>query len=138
MTIRLFSKKHNLYTNSPLWPSNQRVHSEWGVLDNGTILELTLFEDGGSSFIHHDPRNFDIEPWTGYFDRHGKKIYRGDIIKLSCFDLDYEVVWKFDRFSLKALFELYKGEIYPWPTSTDCAVNYEVTGNIHGVEYSDV
>lgn len=139
MNFRLFSKKHNLYTNSPFWPSNQRTFSEWCIYPNGEICELIYFgaQAEEASIEIHNARDFNVEPWTGYFDKNGKKIYRGDVLKLWCFDLDYEVIWDFDRFSLKALFELYKGELYPWPISADCAANYEVAGNIHNVEYSD-
>lgn len=139
MNFRLFSKTHNLYTNSPLWPSNQRTISEWSITPNGQVLELILFEAGGSSFAHYKS-GFEIEPWTGYFDSAGKKIYRGDILRLSCFNLDYEVVWSFDRFVMKALYEsAFKTDdnLYPWGTHSDLATNYEIVGNIHGVEYSD-
>lgn len=140
MTLRIFSKKHNLYTNSVSWPSNQRTWSEWSITPNGQVLELILFEDGGSSFAHHKS-GFEIEPWTGYFDSAGKKIYRGDIIQLSCFNLDYEVVWSYDRFKMKALYEVdtknFPDNLYSWGTSVDLATNYEIVGNIHGVDYSE-
>lgn len=136
MNIRLFSKKHNLYTNSPFWPSNQRSFSEWFLSPNGNVIEAVGF-DGNESFtlIDYDVRDFDIEPWTGYFDKRGKKIYRGDILKISCFNLDYEVVWDRNRFALKALYVNYNGEIYPWPDVT--AEHYWVVDNIHSVDYSD-
>lgn len=138
MTFRIFSRLHNLYTNSPCWPSNQRTWSDWALSNSGEVLEMVFADGTGSCSIkEHDKRDFDVEPWTGYFDSRGKKIYRGDVIKLSCFNLDYEVVWNFDRFSLKALYDGYAGEIYPWPTSIDCSANYEITGNIHRIEHAD-
>lgn len=140
MNFRLFSKKHGLYTNSPFWPSNQRSFSEWFLSQNRNVIEAVGFDENKpSSFtlIGHDVRDFDIEPWTGYFDKHGKKIYRGDILKLWCFNLDYEVVWLHDRFSLRALYDTGNDEIYGFPTSTDSSTNYEVCGNIHNVEYND-
>lgn len=142
MTIRFFSKKQGLYTNSSSWPSNQRTWSEWSLIPDGQILEIVYdgtagYDSGPISCQYHDARNFSVEPWTGYFDKHGKKIYRGDILNLHCFDLSYEVVWSFDRFSLKALYHGHEGEIYPWPHSKDCSENYRVVGNIHGIEYND-
>lgn len=139
MNIRLFSKKHNLYTNSPLWPSNQRSFSDWALSPSGEVIEIVSFDDERSSsyITKHDPRTFDIEPWSGYFDSTGKKIYRGDIVRLLCFNLDYEVVWNFERFSLRVLYESHCGEIYPWFHSNDCEKNYGVVGNIHGVDYAD-
>lgn len=136
MTIRIFSKTHNLYTNSPLWPSNQISTSDWFLAPNGEIVEAI----DESALERHNPRDFNIEVWTGYFDKNNKKIYRGDIIRLSCYSLDYEVVWSFDRFKMKALYEsAFKTDdnLYPWGTHSDLATNYEIVGNIHGVEYSD-
>lgn len=139
--FRIFSKKHNLYTNSPSWPSNQRSVSDWFLAPNGDIIEAIDF--GGLEFTHehHDPRDFAIEVWTGYLDSKGKKIYRGDIIQLSCFTLDYEVVWSYDRFKMEALDKLATkvgdDNLYPWRTPVDMATNYEIIGNIHSVEFSN-
>ena len=43
MKTRIFSKKHNLYTNSPSWPSNQRSFSEWAISPDGKIVEIVYF-----------------------------------------------------------------------------------------------
>ena len=136
MTFRLFSLKNNLYTNSPNWPSNQRTVSEWSITPNGQVLELILFEDGGSSFTHHK-RVFEIEPWTGYLDSTGKKIYRGDLLRLDCFGLIYEIDWKLDRFVMKPTFEA-SGEIPDhFRDHKDIATAWSIVGNIHCVEYND-
>jgi len=139
MTFRLFSKKNNLYTNSLFWPSNQITFSDWALSPNGEIIELIYWgsQTEEASIEVHNARDFDVEPWSGYFDSTGKKIYRGDIVRLLCFNLDYEVIWNFDRFSLKVLYESHSGEIYPWFHSNDCEKNYGVVGNIHGVDYAD-
>lgn len=140
MTFRLFSKLHNLYTNSPNWPSNQQICSEWGVLDDGMVLELTIFEDGSSGFFHHDARKFEIEPWTGYFDSRGKKIYRGDI--LGAFkgvndeiDPSYEatVIWS------EGGFYCFQNGFGDMPLEMENKVwkRHFIKGNIHGVEYND-
>lgn len=137
MQLRIFSKKHNLYTNSPLWPSNQISTSDWLLAPNGDVVEAI----DEFALERHNPRDFAIEVWTGYFDKNNKKIYRGDVIKLSCFNLDYEVVWSFDRFKMKALYEVdtknFPDNLYSWGTSVDLATNYEIVGNIHGCNYQE-
>lgn len=135
MNIRLFSKKHNLYTNSPFWPSNQQSFSDWSLLPSGEILELIYF--GGKiepiSQIH-DSRTFEVEPWTGYFDSTGKKIYRGDIIECeSMFHFISEVTWKEGAFWLKTL----DGHGLDRQFNGYLSNIWTVTKNIHGVEYAD-
>ena len=107
-------------------------------------MELVYFgaQTEEASIEIHNARDFDVEPWTGYFDSKGGKIYCGDKLKLSCFNLDYEVVWSFDRFKLKTMYDaatkIGDDDLYPWGTPVDMATNYEVVGNIHDVKYSDV
>lgn len=133
MTIRLFSKKHNLYTNSPFWPSNQRTWSEWALTPDGQILEI--IDDGSGPFVEkHDPRTFEVEAWTGYFDSAGKKIYRGDVLEMfSMFDFVSEVIWKDGAFWTKALDkEGSDNQLSPYLTP-----HWKIKGNIHGAEYND-
>lgn len=136
MTIRLFSKKHGLYTNSPFWPSNQRSFSDWALSPNGEIIEIVSLDgERSSSYVTtHDPRTFEVEAWTGYFDSAGKKIYRGDILEMfSVFDFVSEVVWKDGAFWTKALDkEGSDSQLSPYLTP-----HWRIKGNIHGVEYND-
>lgn len=139
MTFRLFSHKHNLYTNSPLWPSNQRTWSEWVIIPDGGILEL-IFDGQNNNeelseiigYKNHDYKNFTIEPWTGFFDLNCRKIYRGDILKMkSMFDFKSEVIWENGAFWLKALDSEGVDEQFTGAYSK----NWTITGNIHNVEF---
>lgn len=132
MNFRIFSHRHKLYTNSPLWPSNQRTWSEWALLPNGEILELIDAGACGYSIINHDKRNFSIEPWTGLFDSEGRKIYLGDILEFKVFELLHEVRWlngEFIAFNLKNPKDL--------PFNVRTLRHHTVIGNIHNVEYND-
>lgn len=141
MNFRLFSHLHKLYTNSPNWPSNQRSFSEFCLNDEGEIREI--IHDGvliGATIVTHDKRNFSIEPWTGFYDCKNKKIYLGDIIKLQCFNLDYEIVWHIDRFGMKPLFETttpYDGIPQHIRGQKDFSVDWLVVNTKHNVEYCD-
>jgi len=104
MNLRIFSRKHGVYTNDPAWPSNQRTWSEWAIAPEGAILEIIVYDGSGPFVEKHDPRDFIVEPWTGFFDSTGKKIYRGDILKMeSMFTFVSEVTWKEGAFWLNAL-----------------------------------
>lgn len=138
MNFRLFSHRHKLYTNSPLWPSNQRTWSEWSVTTDGQILESIFHDEGIISCQQYDKRNFSIEPWTGFYDCQNKRIYLGDIVKLQCFNLDYEIVWHVDRFGMKPLFETttpYNGIPEHIRGQKHFSVDWLVFNTKHGVKY---
>lgn len=146
MNFRLFSHRHKLYTNSPLWPSNQRTWSDWALTPDGGILELIF--DGRTNneelseivgYQQHDKRNFSIEPWTGLLDINGKKIYRGDILgaKRGAYnneiDSQYsaEVIWQDAGFCTKDSRDVMwlNDDVSIWKTVF-------VKGNIHNAEVS--
>lgn len=135
MNFRLFSKIHNLYTNSPSWPSNQRTWSEFALSPSGGILEIIHFDADNSSVQVCDSKNYIVEAWTGFFDSAGKKIYRGDTLEMkSVYDFKSEVQWRHGAFWLIPKDEHgYVSEL----KRTESAKNWTISGNIHGVEYSD-
>lgn len=145
MNFRLFSKKHGLYTNSPFWPSNQRSTSDWALSPNGEILELIYFgaQTEEASIEIHNAKDFEVEPWTGYFDGKGRKIYRGDI--LGSFkrihdeiDTSYEieVIWYEGGFYCKEE-QTVPDSWMPLDIENRAWKRHFIKGNIHGVEYSD-
>ena len=142
MDFRLFSNKHQLYTNSPSWPSNQRTWSDWALSPNGEVLEMAHDDSAGDfCFVaKHDKRDFAVEPFTGFYDCKGAKIYLGDIIKLQCFNLDYEIMWHIDRFGMKPLFdtlEINDGTPHHIRGQKDFSVDWRVVNTKHGLEYCD-
>lgn len=145
MHYRLFNLKHKLYTNSPFWPSNQRSTSKWFLSPSGQVIEAVSFEDlSDVTLIGHDIRDFAVEPWTGYFDQRGKKIYRGDIlgafrgILYDEIDPSYEVevVWHEGGFSCKDSQQL-TWPLMPLHVENRAWKRQFIKGNIHGVEYND-
>lgn len=137
MTTRIYSHSHKLYTNSLFWPSNQRTWSDWAVTPDGQVLEIIC--DGSGAYVNkdfetHDKRNFSIEPWTGFFDSAGKKIYRGDILEMeSMFSFRSEVEWKNGAFWLKALDSQGADQQFDGIFSK----YWTITGNIHDAEFFD-
>lgn len=144
MTIRIFSKKHNLYTNSPSWPSNQRTWSDWALSNSGEVLEMVFADGTGSCSIkEHDKRDFDVEPWSGYFDSRGKKIYRGDILGAfkGIYDeidpsYETEVVWHEGGFYCKEE-QIAPDSWMPLDIENRAWKRHFIKGNVHGVEYAD-
>lgn len=136
MNFRLFSTKYNLYTNSLFWPSNQRTTSEFVLRPDGKILEIINFDNGYDEIKEHDSRNYIVEPWTGYFDSKGKKIYRGDLL-IAENDPEYlaEVVWDEGCFNCKSTRD--PGNIMALHLDVKVWKRVLVYGNIHNVEYTD-
>jgi hypothetical protein len=138
LNIRIFSKKHNLYTNSQFWPSNQITTSDFLLSTSGEIVELINSPDGEFSEVH-SPREFSVEPWTGYEDSAGKKIYLGDKIKSLSYNnivsgsggLDWEVVWENGSFWSKDKF----GVLNPFELDYPSWAKHFVMANIHNVEF---
>jgi len=122
------------------------------MANDGRIVEIIfdgLPDRSGEFDFHdciveyHDQRNFEIEPWTGYFDSHGKKIYRGDI--LGAFkgindeiDPSYEteVVWHEGGFCCKDE-QTVPDSWMPLDIENKVWKRHFVKGNVHGVEYND-
>jgi len=147
LNFRLFSKTHNLYTNSRLWPSNQLTFSDFFIAPDGKVVEAIhcLGQNPNGkiedfvSLEFHDSKKFHVEPWTGYFDIRGKKIYRGDILGSFNYrdesEASYkaEVVWEEGGFYCK------EDDQKSMPLEMDNKVwkRHIILGNIHGVEYSE-
>jgi len=116
MNYRVFSKTHNCY-----------LGEEFVLTQDGKPLHLEFPTD------KLDPRDFIVEPFTGFYDSGGRKIFVGDILTLKCFELSYKVVWNQDRFGMVPLYE---GShpllgVYHFSTQKDLSVGWSVTGNIH-------
>lgn len=136
MNFRLYSKKNKCYTNDPDFRSFcQDTTSIWTLEPDGKILELIYHpnQEDDLELKTHKSQDFVVEPWTGYFDSNGKKIYCGDILEMrSMFDFKSKVVWKNGAFKLIPIdpegleedmgrFGILKG--------------WAVTSNIHNIEF---
>lgn len=105
------------------------------VAQDGRIGETVSLGGAAKSINYCSGQYFIVEPWTGYFDSNGKKIYCGDILEMrSMFDFKSKVVWKNGAFKLIPIdpegleedmgrFGILKG--------------WAVTGNIHDAEFLD-
>lgn len=77
------------------------------------------------------PQHFTVEHFTGFIVKSGQKIFVGDILRLDCFKLDYEVIWKEDRFMLKALYEETNELPHYFPTQKELIDGWLIAGTIH-------
>jgi len=124
MYFRIYNKLESKYEDS----SKTIAH-------NGEIVGLKNKIIGGWTVTFSPAENFIVEPWTGYFDKNGKKIYNGDILEqYSIFDFKSKVVWKNGGFMMVPIDPEgientmgYSGILKGWT----------ITGNIHEVEYSE-
>ncbi len=97
------------------------------VGQNGEIWEMV----GCGEIIRCVPNGFLMEPSTGFIVGSGQKIFVGDILLLDCFGLKYEVVWKEDRFMLKALYEEVNELPHYFPTQKELINGWVLAGTIH-------
>jgi hypothetical protein len=86
MKYRIFSKKHNLYTDDPAWPSNQHTSSDYYVAENGEIVELVGFPHNDDGFWYYqynvvDQDDFVVQMYSGMNDKNNRPVYDGDILK---------------------------------------------------------
>ena len=122
LSYRIFDKLRGKY-----------LDDNCALAQDGAILRMN-YEGGGSSQIETlDPRDFIVEPFTGFYDSGGKKIFVGDVLILECFALDYEVVWHFDRFGLMPLYEpdAQTCDIQHFRSQKDLSIGWSVMGNTH-------
>ena len=136
MDYRIYSKNHGYYVNSQFWRENTSDPNErFALTQDGRIVSFSTKGDGLYSVDYFNNKEFIVEPWTGYFDKDGKKIYCGDILEqYSMFDFKSKVVWKHGSFVMVPID----------PEGVENTMGYSgiltgwiITGNIHEVEYSE-
>lgn len=123
MKYRIFSK-----------PASRYVDESY-VSQDGVVFFKDYYDHVSYSWEPFDPREVVVEPFTGFYDSKGQKIFVGDIIRIMCFDLDYEVVWHQDRFAKKALYDIKDPDYnFPFNSQEDLSNGWEVVGNKHQTE----
>lgn len=120
----MFYRIYNKYSNEYL------PQDKWLIRGDGKIVDLL----SSKGEVIHDPRDFIVEAWTGYFDDAGRKVYCGDILEqYSFYDFKSRVIWE-------------NGAFFMVPIDPEGLKNtmgkegilkgWNVTGNVNGVEYS--
>lgn len=125
MNFRIYDKFGNYY-----------LDDSFVLCQDGRVIDLKdamAIAVAGFAPEKLDPRNFVVEPSTGLYDSKGAEIFAGDILRLECFDLNYEVVWHIDKFMLKPLYEVIGGtqDYQYFRGQKDLSEGWIVTGNIH-------
>lgn len=122
MTYRIYNKQQCRYEDSFKF-----------VAQDGRIGETVSLGGAAKSINYCSGRYFIVEPWTGFFDSNGKKIYCGDILELaSLYDFKSKVIWESGGFWMVPID----------PEGTTDAMRHAghirlwtITGNIHNAEF---
>ncbi len=120
MTYRIFNLKNKEYCGENFF-----------VGQNGEILKFDSIRITNGFIENLETQDFTVEPSTGFIVESGRKIFVGDILRLDCFSLDYEVVWKEDRFMLKALYEEVNELPHYFPNQKQLMEGWVLAGTIH-------
>jgi uncharacterized phage protein (TIGR01671 family) len=80
---------HNETTSTHVW-------SDYSIdIFNGKLYEY-ITNDGEHFYKHKDDSEFTIHLWTGLYDKNGKKIFEGDIVKIIYDEAVAEVYFDFN------------------------------------------
>ncbi|TKX29492.1 YopX family protein [Campylobacter estrildidarum] len=119
--FRVWDKGINKYIeNQTIAILNNRIFA--GNTHEGQIGEFEFMSENYDNDI-------EIELWTGFYDKNGKKIYEGDIIRCEYHDgciLTYIIIFKYGSFYASEYNSSYIDLI-----SEISLENYEIIGNIH-------
>ncbi|EAK0249279.1 YopX family protein [Campylobacter jejuni] len=118
-------EKHYITNNPCLVEFNHNP----GEIKAGVLL---VYEDREHEFLESWYDDIEIELWTGLYDKHGKKIYEGDIVKTKspydCF-LAKVGIHKEGTFYLESKSRDYIGSLIY--LVKDEGYDTEIIGNIH-------
>jgi uncharacterized phage protein (TIGR01671 family) len=76
--------------------TSTHVWSDYSIdIFNGKLYEYVT-NDGEHFYKHKDDSEFTIHLWTGLYDKNGKKIFEGDIVKIIYDEAVAEVYFDFN------------------------------------------
>ncbi|EIE2356231.1 hypothetical protein LCZ95_001752, partial [Campylobacter coli] len=120
-----------------IWNNNSKTYEAGSIIESLGFITSVF----NQSTYEKPTIDYEIELWTGYFDKNGKKIYENDILEYEALEELYHITRDntYKKFKIEMYDKNFDGKVCKRETKADISFlkvfksekNMQIIGNIH-------